>query len=584
MIRQNINVLVLGEDTRSFLSVIRSLGHTGYSVHVVCYDKTSPALVSKYIKSAKFYNYQAYSADEWLENVISLVDKYQFDLIIPCDERAIYPLWSAKARLPEHTKLAIANQKGLDTLFDKWETKKAAISCHVPVAKGNIVDISTVSYADLLGQFGSRFVVKPLQSFEETKLYQRQKVAIIRSEDEYLEYQKRNSTEQPYLIEEFFAGKGEGLSVLSIEGEVYAAFAHVRVAEPKSGGGSSYRKSIPLDNELLEATKAICKHSKLTGVAMFEFRRNQSTREWILVEVNARFWGSLPLAVFAGVDFPKLYADYLVFGSKPESPIVTYRNDVYARTLIADLYEIKREFEISREEEGKLSAFVKLVFRLLQILRVVSPVETIDSFSIKDLRPFIAETSLLAKSFLFSVLGENSILLKIRRYKTKKLLHQLFKINKNRRIIFICYGNIMRSPFAEACMREVVEIGQQDQDIKFDSYGFHLAEHRRSPEKAVKAAEVIGYALSEHESKWLTQLDLHETDIVIYFDNNNQSKLSAYYHVNHAFCAADLLDNTFPIAAEIEDPYDGNDEKVLHCYRMINNSVTGLVKIYKEAI
>lgn len=169
MIRQNINVLVLGEDTRSFLSVIRSLGHAGYSVHVVCYDKASPALVSKYIKSAKFYNYQAYSAEEWLENVISLVDKYQFDLIIPCDERAIYPLWSAKDRLPQHTKLAIANQEGLDTLFNKWETKKAAISCDVPVAKGNIVDISTVSYVELLEQFGPEFVVKPLQSFEETK-------------------------------------------------------------------------------------------------------------------------------------------------------------------------------------------------------------------------------------------------------------------------------------------------------------------------------------------------------------------------------------------------------------------------------
>ena len=41
-----------------------------------------------------------------------------------------------------------------------------------------------------------------------------------------------------------------------------------------------------------------------TGVAMLEFRKNFDKNESVLIEINGRFWGSLPLAVAAGADFP----------------------------------------------------------------------------------------------------------------------------------------------------------------------------------------------------------------------------------------------------------------------------------------
>ena len=41
-----------------------------------------------------------------------------------------------------------------------------------------------------------------------------------------------------------------------------------------------------------------------SGVAMVEFKINPKTNEWVFMEINGRFWGSLPLAMAAGVDFP----------------------------------------------------------------------------------------------------------------------------------------------------------------------------------------------------------------------------------------------------------------------------------------
>jgi len=578
--KEQASVLILGEDTRSFLSVIRSLGQAGYQVHVVCYDRTSPALKSRYIEAAYFYNYQSCTQSEWINNVVKLIEWFQYDLVVPCDERAIYPLWSVKNILPSHTKLAIANPLGLDILFDKWKTKQAALACQIPAAHGRTVELSETSYSELQQEFGDRFVIKPLQSFEQSNLSQRQKVVIVHSEQDYEQYREQSIQRQPYLIEAFFSGKGEGVSVFSVEGKVHAAFSHIRVAEPKAGGGSSYRKSIKLDEALLEATKALCQHTKLTGVAMFEFRRDLTTRDWILVEVNARFWGSLPLAVFAGVDFPKLYVDYLSKGDLPDQCITHYREQVTARALIADLYEIKREFELTRVEATNFDAISGAISRLFQMVKILSPSETVDSFSFKDNGPFYSECKILINTIVGSILKKNKVRLFVRRISTRKKIRKLLEADKNRRIVFVCYGNIMRSPLAEVCMKTLVS--EKVTGIKCDSFGFHRHEQRQSPDDAVMAAAELSYDLSKHKSKWLTQNDIKESDIVIYFDESNHGKLKSYYHLNSLFCAADLLSKPFPLMPEIGDPYRKSVDDIQHCYRQICSSVRELVEIAKE--
>lgn len=466
-------------------------------------------------------------------------------------------------------------------LFDKWKTKIAAKKCHIPVAEGEIIDLLAVSYADIAQSYGSKFVIKPLQSFEHSNLSQRQKVEIVSSESEYQDYADKNGRKgQPYLIESFFSGKGEGISIFAVEGEVHAAFAHIRVAEPNSGGGSSYRKSVRLDKELLEATRALCKHVNYTGVAMFEFRRNPETLQWILVEVNARFWGSLPLAILADVDFPSLYANYLVGGVIPAKPVLDYRSELYARSFMADVYEIRREYEIGHKEYGKSKAVLRCVSRLVQMVKVVTPWEAIDSFSIYDPKPFWGELGELFASLMSSLFKNNFIRLWTRRYYTKCKLKKLFRITTNRRIIFVCYGNIMRSPFALFCLKKLVE-GIPAMSIDCDSFGFHMVEERRCPKNSLESAAAFDCDLNSHRSKWLTQLDLRDSDIIIYFDEKNRMRLDAYYAFNNSFCAADLVDSSLGYCAEIEDPYGRDSKAVTACYQQIQSSVINLLNLYK---
>ncbi|MGR5070320.1 arsenate reductase/protein-tyrosine-phosphatase family protein [Vibrio alfacsensis] len=578
--KESPTVLVLGEDTRSFLSVIRSLGRAGYTVHVVCYDRKSASLQSKYISQSFFYNYQAYTHEQWLANVLCLVERYHYDVIFPCDERAIYPLWKIRGSLPVTTKLAIANQESLDVLFDKWKTKKVARRCQVPVANGNLIKHSQYDYQQLKNEFGEKFVLKPLQSFEMTSLEKRNKVVIVNAERDFTDFIHSNSDSKYCLVESYFKGNGEGLSVLSLEGKVHSAFSYRRLAEPYSGGGSSYRVSTEIEREQLTAVEAICRETKLTGLAMFEFRRNLQTNQWILVEVNARVWGGLPLAEYAGVDFPRMYVDYLYHNVEP-SITGKYSAGITARSLTSDLYEIKRESEKFSREGGRLKALTHMGSRLAKIMRCIAPKESIDSLRIDDPKPFIAEVRSIRTNITNPILKKNRYLTLYRRWKVKGQLRMLLLSNPRRRVVFICYGNIIRSPFAERYFSNLLI--SDERTLPIDSFGFHQKERRTSPNIAKIAAQQMQCDLNHHTSKCLSQLDLNETDIVIYFDEKNRHAINTSYRIHHAYCAADFLDSRYPDLSEIEDPYESDVETIAECYKKITNALNNFIEIYREA-
>ena len=90
------------------------------------------------------------------------------------------------------------------------------------------------------------------------------------------------------------------------------AFQHRRLHEvPISGGASALRESVALDPRLLGHSVRLLAALRWTGLAMVEFRLGSEGP--VLMEVNGRIWGSLPLALKSGVDFPlglaRLYLD-----------------------------------------------------------------------------------------------------------------------------------------------------------------------------------------------------------------------------------------------------------------------------------
>jgi predicted ATP-grasp superfamily ATP-dependent carboligase len=140
----------------------------------------------------------------------------------------------------------------------------------------------------------------------------------------------------PYLLQERVEGPGVGVFLLMRNGEVLARFAHRRIREkPPSGGVSVLCESIDPPHDAMASAIRLLGELGWNGVAMVEFKKDRRDGRCLLMEINARFWGSLQLAVSSGVDFPYLLYRFAL--GEPVSAQPAYRSGLKSRWELGDL-------------------------------------------------------------------------------------------------------------------------------------------------------------------------------------------------------------------------------------------------------
>jgi predicted ATP-grasp superfamily ATP-dependent carboligase len=386
-------VLVFGDDMRIFLSVARSLGRAGKEVHAAPFNWHAPALRSRYVAAVHRLPRYADDPDAWRAAVSDLLRRHRFDLVVPlCDDRAILPFHMHRADFAPW-RIALPDPANMDLLFDKERTRALAAELGVPVAPGDRLGGADTAAA-LAARYGLPLVLKPRRSFWADRLDGWGKVHIVESEPQLAGLLRSIDEPERYLVEGWFAGVGVGVSVLAEGGEILQAFQHRRLREGW-GGSSSYRISEPVDPALRDACDRICRRVGLTGVCMFEFRRQPATGKWILLETNARFWGSSSLPLALGVDFPRFLHDLLVHGRRPAA--VSYAGGIRSRNAVLDGMNLLAS--LRRIGWRDLPAWLVEMGRfLLQPLSWLTGRERSDAFVSDDPRPGFAECALLARS------------------------------------------------------------------------------------------------------------------------------------------------------------------------------------------
>src|SRR4029077_5992663 len=118
----------------------------------------------------------------------------------------------------------------------------------------------------------------------------------------------------------------------------------------------------------------------------------------VLMEVNGRFWGSLELAVAAGVDFPFL-ALQLAMGVRPETT-PAYEAGVKNRWLLGDLDHMLLRLFRSAEALDLPGGAPSALSTLLDFLKVAQPKLHYDVISGTDWRPFACELRQYVRSLL----------------------------------------------------------------------------------------------------------------------------------------------------------------------------------------
>lgn len=142
------------------------------------------------------------------------------------------------------------------------------------------------------------------------------------------------------LVQEYVAGEEASVQFLCEKGAVVAACANRRIRSTSPGGGpGALKETIPLDSHgMAERGRRLAAALQWSGPMMVEFKIDRRSGKPILMEINGRFWGSLPLAVFAGVDFPYLY--YRLSLGQDVERIENYPEGVVSRHFMGDLHHL----------------------------------------------------------------------------------------------------------------------------------------------------------------------------------------------------------------------------------------------------
>jgi predicted ATP-grasp superfamily ATP-dependent carboligase len=293
--------LVIGDDIGVFLAIARSLGRAGIGVDVATCGEDYPGLRSRYVRNVKVLPPYLSAPSDWLAELAKLVNREEYRLVLPSSDSSL-DLLNAAAKAIDPRRLAIPNRAALNAFSNKAATRALAARFGVKTADGREwVGGDKLEVLDDSCAFP--LVLKPARSYSVGDATAKHSVCIVRNEQELQEAGSALEG-QHVLVEDFFEGDGVGVSVLAKHGAIRSVWQHRRLAATSSTGRSCRRTGEAPDPRLLRDVEALADATHLTGVAMFEFRQNPATGDHILIEVNPRFWGSLPLAVASGADFP----------------------------------------------------------------------------------------------------------------------------------------------------------------------------------------------------------------------------------------------------------------------------------------
>lgn len=387
-----MRVLVTDGDNRAALAVTRSLGRLGHEVVVA--ERRSPSLAqaSRYCADSVVYPDPGLNEDAFIRSLATQVRGRGIEVLIPISEITTSLVTARRACFEPACQVPFADFAAIDRASDKVEVVRLAERLGVPVPATFVLE-DPASLRSCLPQVSFPVVIKPRRSRIRTPegwiatgvRYASDPVALAQ------DVTARQPLEFPLLLQERIVGYGMGIFACYDHGALRALFSHRRIREkPPSGGVSVLSESIEACPRARRYAEALLNEMGWHGVAMVEFKVDRRSQVPMLMEINARFWGSLQLAIDAGVDFPAVLLDTLAPGRPAEPSLPSYRVGVKSRWLWGDVDSLLLELRHPGSYgNGNGWSRLRAIGRFLRMwekgLRYENP-------RLSDLRPWLYET------------------------------------------------------------------------------------------------------------------------------------------------------------------------------------------------
>ena len=343
-----MSAIVLDGHLKSALVCVRSLGRAGILVSVGAERKTAPALHSRYATARFVYPSPYTDREGFVRHVKAEAVRLGGKPVVYALSDATYlALYENRDDLERYMTLVYPEPKSVEIAFDKAATYSLARVSHVPTIPTHVFE-TRAEVERLSRTFSYPAVVKARHSVTQNAgvgIFG--SASFVHTPTELVakwESLREQLGEAP-LIQEFVRGEEYGVEMLVREGEPYAVIIHHRIRSLSPTGGASVVKETVREGavrQMLEAYALVLVRAlSWSGPFMAEFKIDSDSREPKLMEINGRFWGSLPLGVAAGVDVPFLYYKDAL-GTHTRGELLRAREGIVSRYFLGDCRHLLR--------------------------------------------------------------------------------------------------------------------------------------------------------------------------------------------------------------------------------------------------
>ena len=554
-------VLVLDADQLSTLAVVRSLGRHGCAVTAAAASPHAIAFQSRYASQHLIYpdplqQHRAFL--EWLTNTLT---NHSFDLMIPVTDRSIVPILTIRNALEALSPIAIAPNPVMEQVVSKCRMHSLALEAGLDVPESWIIKAPAALDA-IEPRNGFPLVVKAERSLAWLDGYgQALETRYVADRATLKDLGARYALYGDVLVQSRVMGHGVGLGLLARDGLLLHCFQYRRLHElPLTGGGSAYRVSETLDPVLEGQATELVRQLGWHGAMMLEFKYDPRAKMYWFIEANGRFWGGLPLALAAGVDFPRHLVS--LYQNQPVSQSA-YSAGVRGRNL---------ERDIDWTRSAVRHADIPMTRVVSDALKLVLPREHIDSFAVDDPRPLVSEVQRIGCRLISAARRRKRLFASNARASELRNNPQHIRSCRQqaRRLVLGCSGNIMRSAFAEAYLAKL--FSSQHGGPAIISAGLDAQPGRPADPIAGNIAQNHRLSLEDHRARALATLELTENDVIFVMERTQVAEATRRYpaHASRIYLLT-ALNPSLPI--DIVDP---NGEGPATCQAIFHQIIDAL--------
>ncbi len=151
------------------------------------------------------------------------------------------------------------------------------------------------------------------------------------------------------------------------------------------------------------------------------------------------------------------------------------------------------------------------------------------------------------------------------------------------RVLFVCMGNICRSPTAHGVFRGLVAGARLEGEIDIDSAGTHGYHSDLAPDKRAQAAiSPRGIDISDLRARLVSPADFESFDYVLAMDERNYEHLRALAPKPYADRVHRFMDFAHRPEREVPDPYYGGRDGFGYVLTLIDDAARGLLEHLRQ--